>query len=428
MANLKAVVFSLRNVFFVEEEKRFDEKKIEQLIKLIKHLAKQGIKVILHSNDRWYMLQHGNITIAQYLSSITGERISYYNKSDFPAMPKKPKADAIPFILDQENLKPNEIIYVGCNRNDWQACINAKILFIKANWLKPDMEIPYGFSFDDIAALARFIDICCIKANTHNLISYIDNDVEFYTLSLYSTYKYQFQAYSASARSTAKKLTQDAEPDFWLMLFISKIYFSGLYREIQTIIAFPGHEVGYGNTVMDETLDIFAKCFRLSYLHDAIIRHTKSVKSQTARTQGNANLLGIYNHLNTLYLNLHPRKYGSNVQLKGNPYKGKNILLVDDIATSGYSFDAAKLLLEKAGASKVICFSWLKTINTPLNISTEPLSKDYNVYSPIRNAQNYYADSKPKQIAFNAIIPSHDIGYEMTRLFTDFLQWNEDIL
>ncbi|MDC4883610.1 phosphoribosyltransferase, partial [Acinetobacter baumannii] len=153
-----------------------------------------------------------------------------------------------------------------------------------------------------------------------------------------------------------------------------------------------------------------------------------SVKSQTARTQGNANLLGIYNHLNTLYLNLHPRKYGSNVQLKGNPYKGKNILLVDDIATSGYSFDAAKLLLEKAGASKVICFSWLKTINTPLNISTEPLSKDYNVYSPIRNAQNYYADSKPKQIAFSAIIPSHDIGYEMTRLFTDFLQWNEDIL
>lgn len=428
MANLKAVVFSLRNVFFVEEEKRFDEKKVEQLIKLIKHLANQGIKVILHSNDRWYMVQHGNITLAEYLSSITGERISYYNRSDFPAMPMKPKADAIPFILDKEKLEPNEIIYVGCNNNDWQACVNAKILFIKANWLKPDTEIPYGFSFDDIAALARFIDICCIKANTNNLISYTDRDLEFYTLSLYSTYKYQFQAYSASARSTAKRLTEDAEPDFWLMLFISKIYFSGLYREIQTIIAFPGHEVGYGNTVMDETLDIFAKCFRLSYLHDAIIRHTKSLKSQTARIHGNANLLGIYNHLNTLYLNRHPRKYGATVRLKGNPYKGKKILLVDDIATSGYSFDAAKLLLEKAGASKVICFSWLKTINTPLNVSTEALGKHYNVYSPVINAQEIYNDPKPKQIAFSAIMPSHEIGYEMTRLFTEFLQWNEDIL
>src|SRR5690606_17923857 len=118
------------------------------------------------------------------------------------------------------------------------------------------------------------------QANQNDLINYKDEHIEYYTLSPFSTYKPQFEAYSASARSTAKKLTQDTEPDFWLMLLIAKIYFSGLYQEIQTIIAFPGHKPGFGNAVMDEALDVFAKCFRMSYLHNALVRHTQSIKSQ----------------------------------------------------------------------------------------------------------------------------------------------------
>ncbi|MCU4552458.1 HAD hydrolase-like protein [Acinetobacter nosocomialis] len=427
MAQLKAVFFSIRNVFFDEKVRSFDEQKIEQLIKLIRHLAKQNIKVILHSNDRWEMTHLGNITIAQHLSNIVGEPIQYYNKRDYPALPSKPKRDSINYILQNENLEPNETIYVGCNINDWRASINSKILFIKANWLIGNEEIPYGFSFDDIPALARFIDICCIKANITDLITYKDDGFEYHTLSPFSTYKPEFQAYSASARSTAKKLTQDAEPDFWLMLLISKIYFSGLYNEIQAIIAFPGHKQGFGNAVMDEALDVFAKCFRLSYLHNALIRHTESIKSQHARIQGNANALGIYNHLNTLYLNPYPIKYGANKALTTNPYRNKTILLIDDIATSGYSFDAAKLLLERAGCRRVICFSWLKTINKSLNISRERLPQHYDIHIPLTNVEQIYTSPLTTEIPYNSIIPSSHIGNEMTRLFADFINWQEDI-
>ncbi|TMS47689.1 MULTISPECIES: hypothetical protein [Acinetobacter] len=427
MAQLQAVVFSLRNVFFNDADRNIDLQLIGRLIKLIKHLAKKGIKVILHSNDRWYMRRDRQITVADHLSQITGENISYYNTDDFPAMPRKPRAEAIPYILNNEGLAPNEIIYVGCNANDWRACINAKILFIKATWIKSDAEIPYGFSFDDMAALARFIDICCIQANQNDLINYKDEHIEYYTLSPFSTYKPQFEAYSASARSTAKKLTQDAEPDFWLMLLIAKIYFSGLYQEIQTIIAFPGHKIGFGNTVMDEALDVFAKCFRMSYLHNALVRHTQSIKSQTARNQGQSETLGIYNHLNTLMLNRNPIKFGTTKPLVGNPYKGKTILLIDDIATAGYSLDAASLLLKRANAKRVVCFSWLKTINTALQISRQPLPPAYPVFTAINDANRLYPAPNQVYINYQSIMSSAVIGYEMSKLFADFINWDEDI-
>ncbi|MEN3968157.1 hypothetical protein [Acinetobacter sp. BWR-L5] len=423
MAQLKAVVFSLRNVFFNDLDRQLNEDQLKILINLIIHLAHKGVRVILHSNNRWF-IRDGNKTLAKYLSEVTNQDIQYYNRSDHPQMPRKPRADAIPYILYHEELLPNEIIYVGCNDNDWRACVNAKILFIKANWIKNATEIPYGFSFDDMAALARFIDICCLQANEHNLINYKDEHIEYYTLSPFSTYKPEFQTYSTSARSTAKKLTHSAEPDFWLMLLIAKIYFSGLYDEINTIITFPGHQPGFGNPIMDDALNTLTKCFRLAYLHDALIRHTASIKSQTARTQGNGHLLGIYNHLNTLRLNRNPVKFGSIKPLKGNPYKNKVILLIDDIATSGYSFDAASLLLKKAGAKRVICFSWLKTINTSLNVSSASLPDTYPIYTVINNSHEFFIEPNPIQIHYSSIISSSSEGYQMSKLFEDFINWD----
>lgn len=426
MAQLKSVIFSLRNVFFNEEERKFDNEQLKILVNLIKHLAKKGISVILHSNKCWFMTVD-NITIADYLSELSDQEIKYYNKDDYPLMPSKPRADAIPFILSLENLEPNEIIYVGFNNNDWKACVNSKILFVKANWIKNGDEIPYGFSFDDIAALARFIDICCIQANIHDLISYRDEYIEFYTLSPFSTYKTAFQAYSTSARSTAKKLTHFEEPDFWLMLLIAKIYFSGLYSQINTIITFPGHQPGFGNPIMDEALNVFSKCFRLAYLNNALYRHTTSIKSQTARIQGNQDQLGVYNHLNTLHLNQHPQKYGTPKPLKNNPYKDKTILLIDDIATAGYSFDAACLLLKRAGAKRVICFSWLKTINTSFKISRSPLPLSYPLYSSITNSEDFFSDPDTLEIEYNSIMNSSTAGHEMSKLFENFLTWDETI-
>ena len=430
MAKLKAVIFSLRNVFFDDriENKTLDNPYIEKLINLINFLATKNIRVILHTNDFWHLKNDKNISLSAHLESITGQKISYYNRTQYNDMPRKPNADSIPYVLRKENLEQNEVIYIGCNKYDWQACINSKVLFIKATWIFDDADIPYGFGFKDMAALVRFIDICCIQANENEMYYYIDEIISFYTLSPFSTYKPALQVYSASARSTAKQLGAEAEPDFWLMLLISKLYFSGIYLELDAIVSFPGHRVGFGSDVMNEALDIFGKCFRISYLHDAIIRHTQSLKSQNARNSGQSDKLNIYNHLNTLVLNPKPRTLTNKREIKSNyKYKGKNFLLMDDIATAGYSFDAARLLLKAAGAN-VVCMSWLKTINKDLHVSVNPLPKDYPIFSKVTNAEYLYKNNGELVIPYNSMITNrYTAGTSLAELFKKFIDWNEFI-
>ncbi|EHD14494.1 hypothetical protein CIN_04260 [Commensalibacter intestini A911] len=427
MAKLKAVIFSVRNVFFDDrlDKKQLENKYTNPLMKFINFLSTRNIKVIIHSNTYWYVDNNKDQSLANYFKSKTEQDIQDYNSKNYPNMPKKPRADAVPFILKNENLQPNEVIYIGANENDWKACINSKMLFIKATWILNNKDIKYGLYFEDTPALARFIDICCIQANKKDMYHYQDDHINLYTLSPFSTLKPQLAQYSASARSTAKQLGNEALPDFWLMLLISKIYFSGLYLQIKNIIAFPGHKVGSGNEVMDKALDIFSKCFRITYLPNALIRHTQSTKSQDARNNGNKALLSIYNHLNTLMLNNQPKKglYGN--ECKNNyHYQGKTTLLIDDIVTAGYSFDAAKLLLEAAGA-KVICLAWLKTINTDLIISKNKLPTNYSINRQISDSKDLFPHPNSYNIPYTSIIKNnYDAGNELDELFTKFTTWN----
>src|SRR3546814_18328879 len=57
-------------------------------------------------------------------------------------------------------------------------------------------------------------------------------------------------------------------------------------------------------TVISEALNILGQSLRKSYLPDLILRHTKAVKSQTARASGGS--VGLDNQLNTIRLNPAP--------------------------------------------------------------------------------------------------------------------------
>ena len=100
------------------------------------------------------------------------------------------------------------------------------------------------------------------------------------------------------------------------------------------------------------------------------------MKSQTARSSGGS--VGVENQLSTIKLNPAPMKGVNGQPYKNNPVQGKTILLVDDICTQGNSFEAGRAFIEKTGA-KVICLSWLKTINTSYNAvnSDLPIGSPY---------------------------------------------------
>ena len=81
-------------------------------------------------------------------------------------------------------------------------------------------------------------------------------------------------------------------------------------------------------------------------------------------------------------LNKHPRSYDRTEPRKTPlPLKGKRVLVVDDIMTSGRSLDVARAYIEAAGASALL-FAWLKTISAAFShMSEDPPLKPFAPFS-----------------------------------------------
>jgi hypoxanthine phosphoribosyltransferase len=101
----------------------------------------------------------------------------------------------------------------------------------------------------------------------------------------------------------------------------------------------------------------FAKCFRGNYLPDLVVRHADAPESK--RNRGTVTHL---DQLNTICLRPDPLKRGKERYKKPPLASGKTVLVVDDICTQGFSFEAAGAYVRKTGAN-VVFVSLLKTLN-----------------------------------------------------------------
>jgi hypothetical protein len=238
---------------------------------------------------------------------------------------------------------------------------------------------PYGFQFESPLDVARFIDCLCL-----GLAGWFwaleQPPLRVYSLAPFTTMsaKYaQAHAYSVNARATSKHGTGNA--NFWGRLLAARVYFSGLADEFDYITAYPGHSPTSKPTVIADALNILGQSLRKNYLPDLLIRHTKAVKSQTARASGGS--VGIDNQLNTITLNPTPTRGVGGPPYRAMPVKaGKTVLLVDDICTEGNSFEAGRAFIGATGAA-TICLSWLKTINSDYRAVAPPLTIP-NPYAP----------------------------------------------
>ena len=254
------------------------------------------------------------------------------------------------------NWASNEVVYIGSNDDDMRTAVNGNILFLRAIWYSHNTN--YGFEFKEVKEIARFIDTLCLRAHFWSHVIK-DGDFEFYALDPFSTYKEAFRKYSENGRAAAKFGQGDV--DFWLGALVTSMYFTGIHSRIDYVTSYPGHQAGFDNNKMSGDLMTFAKCFRKSYLHNLVIRHTTAIKSQTARNLGAA--LDHHNQLNTIMLNQLPARNYTTEYKNAPLQRGKTVLLVDDICTKGYSLETGRKLIEATGA-KTILISWLKTINT----------------------------------------------------------------
>jgi hypothetical protein len=411
MVRLKAAIFSLRDV--VVRSGTVDPRLVSEVGKLVGWLRQAGVQPVFVSNRHWIVkMPDGS---AKDLKSVLSQKwgaMPWYIASNGD-MPFKPFAAAMEHVLARHGWKAHQAIYVGNTPDDMKTAVNGKLLFLNALW--HGEASPYGYQFDSPLDVARFIDCFCLGID--NWFWELNHgNVIVYALGPYSTKSPQYaqaQQYSTHAHDTAKHLGGDAT--FWGRLLAASVYLSGLGDEIDYIAPYPGHSTKSAQPVVSEALTILAKSLRKKYLHDLIVRHTTTPKSQAVRMQGKA--VDPLDQLNTIRLNLKPTKNQKGEVYSSPPLKrGKVILVVDDICTEGNAFEAARAYIENTGA-KAICLAWLKTINRDYHAFLKcPKLKPYEV-------NNLAATPQRTRLLFSQCIRNKQAMVDLERVLIRYQSW-----
>ncbi len=410
---LKGVVFGITNV--IVRMGSLDTKLLDEIGKLIQFLLLKGITPIFYGNHDVIIT---NVRKQERrLQDVLTERWG-----DFPwyiaergNAPWKPNGAASKFILDNHGWDPAEVVYVGNSDEDMLTAIHGRSLFLNVTWYGKNNQ--YGFFFDNPRDIARFIDTFCLREHLwHYTIE--EPNLRFYALAPYSTRMPEFALLSTDARNAAKSWGL-GHPDFWTKYLWSTIYFSELYKEINYIASIPGHNQGFGNSIMEQPMLAFGKCFYQTYLRDLIYRHSTIEKSSFLRSQQRQDEVDHTRQLNSIYLTRLPMKSSGEERYKNCPLKrGKTVLVTDDICTNGYSLEAAAAYIRQTGAN-VIGMSWLKTINS----NYMQIGDDLGAFNPFQN-NVFGAVRHTTTYRYNDHITDHYAPEEVTQKLQAYDSWD----
>lgn len=404
---LKGVIFGITNVL-VKQGPR-DEKLFAEVQRLMEFLYSRNIQPVIFANHEWFI--RDDKKVASFQSTLEGvwKQIPWII-AERDGTPWKPKPEATEYLLHQFGWAPAEVVYVGNSEEDMLAAHHSDVLFLNATWYGQNSK--YGILFDSPKEIAKFVDTFCLRDHLWHYA--IENDtLRFFALAPYSTRIKEFEYLSGDAKAAAK--WGGGHPDFWTKYLWSTIYFSELYRDINYIASYPGHQQGSGNPIMEDPMLAFSKCFHVTYLRDFIVRHTSAQKSSYARVQGLP--ISHLNQLNSIMLQRNPLRSTGDKPYVTCPVKsGKTILVIDDFCTNGFSLEAARVFIEQTGA-KVVCMSWLKTINSDYMQLT-----GIGRFDPFRLAE-FEVVPKPKPYPYRAHIADPIAPEELTRKLRAFDSW-----
>ncbi len=412
MSNLKAVILSVSDV--IVEKGELVEETFAEVVKLIKFLQLKGLTPIVLARKKWVSIDdktNEKHSLQDELFKHVKSFPWYCSDENNDIPTKDGSSKPVEYILNKHQLKPNEVIYIGNSLTDMRTAVNSKVLFLNAKWY--DSNTTYGFIFNSPRAIAKFIDIFCLRNHWWGF-SIEKNGLRAYALSIFSTYIEKYAMTSSDAKSAAKEGRGKLE--FWAHYTISSIYFSGLYNEIDYIAPYPRHKAGTGNATIADVLDVFAKCFRIKYIPDLIMRHKDAEKSQTLRQAKRQP--SHLNQINSIHLNKKPLKNSKGETYAKTPLApDKTVLVIDDILTEGYSLDAARIYIESTGA-KVILLAWLKTINTHYHKGVKLAIND-----PYRE-HNFTTCDTDKIYSYGGYILNNKAQDELDEKFKNYDNWS----
>lgn len=294
---------------------------------------------------------------------------------------RKPSPAFIDYIEKTLGISKDTFIYIGdSDKTDAFCAAHANVLYFCARWANPNAE--YGIPIDSPTRVKNYLQKYLLKDNFWA-----------WKLEKYDLLGRRLRALALlDCLSSIKDFAVDTfkwghikHKAFFLNHLIASIYLSGIYKEIDFWATYPPHVVGGSlNPVMEEYLKVVSKEFKDKYV-DLFIRHKESVDSGASRKLGIP--INFENQIGTVHLN-------SNFSHK---LENKNVLVLDDFITQGYSSECARNILYKAGALDVICIGigkYGKRYNQVV------INSDFDPFSPI-NLKNMKFDESVFNVGFD---------------------------
>lgn len=350
---LKLLLVSVTGTI-VNPDNKVENQIAQQLGALAAELHTKGVKVALWSNEKWTC---NGEPLADYMQRFANVPI-YAHGIGWDGSPARNAGNSAAGILAKHGVQRHETLLLGGGEFDVRAGVNNRLLHIRSDWYGQHSD--YGFQVKSVEELRRF---CVLFALRQHPVFWSVNAGNLNVLAAgpFSTMKEAYSRFGYDARDAAKHGL--GHPDFWFYITISTLYFSGLMEEVDYICSFPGHQSGaktIGVDSMEAILARMGRCFRTSYYHDLIVRHTTAQKSQPIRADDRL----FATQLNSIHLNKKPHLNLATAARK-TPISlvGKRVLVVDDMVTSGRSLECARAYIEAAGGTAIL-FGWLKTISS----------------------------------------------------------------
>ncbi len=349
---------------------------------LLDFLDENGIKNVVLSNDS------DSVIRAKFRKAGYNEPDLIVTPNSFTPSKKKPSPDFVYAVRDHFSINLNEIVYVGDSQvTDIYCAINAGVLALGADYSRSrsGKTLEYCINIGSIDGVIKFLKMFGRMASPYFGWELIRNGIDVRCAiaqhgrisgSLTSLLKNQKDFTFSSGLSAS---------DLVYYTLLTQLYFSGLANHADIITIYPGHSPGSINPIFSKFLKDYQKMLSIDY-KDLIIRHTPASSS---RISGNRHL---ENQINTIMLD----------QSRKGDILGKHIIVLDDFTTSGTSLEAARILLERAGASKVTLIALGKfrgshnvyTLNSTINpyTSNQITRRDYtfNPFSSTNNSDNYF--------------------------------------
>lgn len=289
----------------------------------------------------------------------------------------KPAPEFIDKIVEVSGISKNHLILLGDDgKTDTLCAINSGILPLSINFSKSKKNQPYlkyGIPINTPDELLDWISTygmqrapyfgwqynrdTCMETNTvidvRALIGQMETEVN-------EALKRVLKFYKSDTLGSKNYFISY----ILFMYLVSQCYLSDLLSDIDIITVYPGHNKGSTNKVLKDYSSYLSLFFKDKFIDDLILRHTTAPKSTYQQSQRN-----ILDQFNTIMIN---PDYKKKIQTK-------NILVLDDFTTTGFSLECARRMLLNAGVERVVGIAIAKYRSTH---AVTRISKRWDSYTP----------------------------------------------